>query len=211
MAASRKPSFFSASDNCPFTPNPDQHDTNGDGVGDACSQFQFPQGGVFVIGDQVNLTNGANVYFWGSQWSQNNPMSGGSAPIAFKGFEDGAAQPTCGGSWITSPGNSTSPPSTLPQYMALIVSSSISKNGTVTSGDIKKIIVVRTNPGYGPSPGHPGTGQVVASLCGPAQSVSLLNNILNSKSPLASLNDGQWLNSNAFETMGLGSRRELGF
>jgi hypothetical protein len=28
-----------------------------------------------------------NVYFWGSQWSQNNPMAGGSGPNSFKGFE----------------------------------------------------------------------------------------------------------------------------
>ncbi len=33
------------------------------------------------------------------------------------------------------------------------------------TGDVKKIIVVQTNPGYGPSPGHWGTGQVVAVLC----------------------------------------------
>ena len=107
-------------------------------------------------------------------------MSGGFAPSAFKGFEDGSAQPACGGTWTTSSGNSTSPPSTLPQYMAVIVSSSINKNGTVTSGDIKNIIVVRTNAGYGPSPGHPGTGQVVAILCSSTtQAVSLFNNLLN--------------------------------
>jgi hypothetical protein len=49
--------------------------------------------------------------------------------------------------------------------MAVIVSHSVPKNGSVISGDIKKIVIVRTNPGYGPSPGHPGTGQVVAILC----------------------------------------------
>ena len=199
-----------ATDNCPLTPNPDQRDTNGDGIGDACTQFQLPQGGVFVIGDQVNLTNGATVYFWGSQWSQNNPMSGGSAPSAFKGFEDGPAQPTCGGSWTTSSGNSTNPPSSLPQYMAVIVSSSINKNGTVTSGDIKRIIVVRTNPGYGPSPGHPGTGQVIAILCGStAQAANLFNNLLNAPNLLASVQDSQWLSG--IETTGFGSRREFGF
>jgi len=166
---------------------------------------------VFVIGDQVSLTNGATVYFWGSQWSQNNPLSGGSAPSAFKGFEDGSAQPACGGTWITSSGNSTSPPSTLPQYMAVIVSSSINKNGTVTSGDIKKIIVVRTNAGYGPSPGHPGTGQIVAILCGStAQAANLFNNLLNAPGPLASVNDSQWLGA-AVETMGFGSTRKFGF
>jgi hypothetical protein len=94
--------------------------------------------------------------------------------------------------------------------MAVIVSSSINKNGTVTSGDVKKIIVVRTNPGYGPSPGHPGTGQVVAILCGStAQAASLFNNLLNAPGTLASVKDSQWLGG--VETMGFGSRREFGF
>jgi DNA/RNA endonuclease G (NUC1) len=161
-------------DNCPFAPNPDQRDTDGDGVGDACTNYQFPVGGAFVIGDNVSLANGATVYFWGSKWAQNNPMSGGPAPSAFKGFEDSASAPTCGGVWQTTPGNSTKPPASLPQYMAVIVSSSIQKNGTVLSGDIKRIAIIRTNPGYGPSPGHPGTGQVVAVLCISNQSISWL-------------------------------------
>src|SRR5205807_6257047 len=92
-----------ACDNCPAAFNPDQRDTNGDGVGDACTPLQYPSGGLFVIGDKLSLANGATVYFWGSQWSQNNPMIGGSGPNAFKGFEDGSTQPTCGGSWTSRP------------------------------------------------------------------------------------------------------------
>lgn len=169
-------------DNCPLTPNPDQRDTDGDGVGDACTGYQFPTGGAFVIGDQVNVSGGATVYFWGSQWAQNNPMSGGSAPNAFKGFEDSAAQPTCGGTWSTTPGNSTTPPATLPQYMAVIIAHSIQQNGNVLSGDIKQIVIVRTNSGYGPSPGHPGTGKVVAVICvSSSQSASFMN-LLNQPS-----------------------------
>jgi hypothetical protein len=50
--------------------------------------------------------------------------------------------------------------------MAVIVSSHITKRGPVISGDIVHIVLVRTNPGYGPNPGHPGTGTiVVANLC----------------------------------------------
>jgi DNA/RNA endonuclease G (NUC1) len=181
-----------ATDNCQNTYNPSQRDTNGDGVGDACTAFQFPAGGMFVIGDNVSLANGTTVYFWGSQWSQNNPMSGGSAPNSFKGFEDGTSQSTCGGTWTSSPGNSSNPPSTIPQYIAVIVSSSVQKNGSTISGNIRKVIIVRTNPGYGPSPGHAGTGQIVAILCAPSLSASLTD-LLNSPEALASLTGFQWL------------------
>jgi len=93
-------------------------------------------------------------------------MSGGSGPNAFKGFEDGTALPTCGGTWLSRAGNSSNPPATVPQFMAVVVSSSIQKKGAVITGNVKKVVIVQTNPGYGPSPGHRGTGQVVATLCG---------------------------------------------
>lgn len=152
-------------DSCPSTFNPDQRDTNGDGVGDLCTPYQFAAGGQFVIGNLVNMSITSNVNFWGSQWRQNNPMSGGAAPNAFKGFENGLALPTCGSTWTSRPGNSSNPPSTVPTNMAVIVSSSVTQSGSTISGNVKKIVVVRTNPGYGPSPGKAGTGKVIAILC----------------------------------------------
>jgi len=117
-------------------------------------------GGSFVVGDQSTVLGGT-VMFSGSQWANNNSLSGGSAPDSFKGF---ASQPnsnpiSCGGTWETSPGNNFNPPLAIPDYMAVIVSSLITKNGSTISGNTLKVAVVRTNSG------DAGTGTVVGILC----------------------------------------------
>jgi hypothetical protein len=121
--------------------------------------------GSFVIGD-MNAAVGTRVTFWGAQWAKRNTLSGGAAPASFKGFEDTPPAATCGTTWSTDPGNSTPPPAgPLPTFMAVIVSSSISQSGSTISGNTVHIVIVKTNPGYEPNPGHAGTGTVVAQVC----------------------------------------------
>ncbi|HEV2687359.1 MAG TPA: hypothetical protein VGV35_02360, partial [Bryobacteraceae bacterium] len=107
---------------------------------------------------------GDTVTFWGAQWAKDNTLSGGAAPDAFKGFTD-TTPATCGGNWTSRPGNSSEPPDTVHPFIAVMVSSTITQSGDTITGDISKIVIVRTNPGYGPSPGHAGTGTVVAVVC----------------------------------------------
>jgi hypothetical protein len=122
-------------------------------------------GGAFVIGDR-NADVGSKVTYWGSKWSNQNSLSRASAPDSFKGFADSASALALnlGSSWTTRPGNSSKPPRSVPDYMAVIVSSGIQKSGSAIGGDIVKGVVVKTDPGYDDNPGHPGTGTVVANL-----------------------------------------------
>ena len=124
----------------------------------------FAQGGSFVIGDLENHS-GASVLWWGAQWWKANSMRGGSPPPSFKGFENGNSTPACGQAWTTDTGNSSNPPPTVPPLMGVIVASHITQSGSTISGDIVHIIVVRTDSGYQPDPGHPGTGKVIAQVC----------------------------------------------
>jgi hypothetical protein len=129
--------------------------------------FAFLPQGSFVIGDG-NAVVGGSVQFWGAQWAKANTLSGGPAPEAFKGFANTVSTkpPACGGSWATAPGNSPPPPQPpLPSHMGVIVSSSATKAGPVISGGIPRIVVVETEPGYGPDPGHSGTGTVEGVFC----------------------------------------------
>jgi hypothetical protein len=133
------------------------------------STVDFPPmtvaGGDFVIGD-LNAAVGTNVTFWGAQWWKLNSLSGGTAPAAFKGFEDTPPVTACGQNWTTDTGNSTPPPpGPLPAYMVIIVSSSITQSGSTISGDTAHLVLVKTNAGYAPNPGHAGTGTVVSQIC----------------------------------------------
>ena len=141
--------------------------------------------GGFVIGDisantppapmhpYTSLSNGSQVNFWGSQTWKTNQFSGvNNAPASMKGYVDNAppnlgliGNPGCGETWTSNPGNSSSPPATIPNYLIVIVASQITKSGSTESGNIVHVVVVQVEPSYGPSPGHTGWGPIVAWLC----------------------------------------------
>jgi len=49
--------------------------------------------------------------------------------------------------------------------MGVLVTDKVSKSGSVLSGNIVKIIVVKTDSGYAANPRHKGTGKIVATFC----------------------------------------------
>ena len=129
--------------------------------------FVYPLSGLsFVIGD-LSAVVGHHVTFWGAQWAKSNKLSGGSAPSAFKGFaENTTPDPAfCGGTWTSGAGGSSGPPATLPSTISVIVASSITKHGSVISGNIPQMAVINVDPGYQPDPSHPGTGTVMSVGC----------------------------------------------
>ena len=117
--------------------------------------------GYFVVGDR-DLAN-VNVNFWGAQWWKNNHLSRSSTDASFKGWASGRSAST----WTSKPGNSSSPPAgPLPAYLGVIVTSSMAKSGSTISGDVVKIVIVKTDAGYAGNPGHDGTGAVVGTVGG---------------------------------------------
>ena len=141
-------------------------------AGGACSDtnssvlvFAYTSGGNFVVGDG-GVTLGSSVTYWSSRWASANTVSSGAPPDDFKGFADHPnGAPACGTNWSTTPGNSAHPPDTVPTYTAVIVSTSVSQDAAHTTGDSAQIVIVKTDSGYAPDPGHPGTGTIVAVLC----------------------------------------------
>ena len=121
---------------------------------------------LFVIGDRQRHAIGDVVNFWGAQWWKNNPMSGfvSKGVASFKGYAN-KAEDFCGGRWESRPGNSSGPPATIPDEVAIIVTDTVLKDGPKISGTIKKILLVRHDGAYGPNPGHRGSGPVTKIIC----------------------------------------------
>jgi hypothetical protein len=133
--------------------------------------FAFPSRGAFALGDLTVASAGPSTLltWWSSGWSGLNQLSGGPAPSGFKGFAGAltpSSPPACSGTWTTAPGNSPPPVGSIPSYMGVIVPGSVTAQGSTYSGATPKIVVVKTNAGYSPNPGHPGTGTYVATYCG---------------------------------------------
>ena len=53
----------------------------------------------------------------------------------------------------------------MPRYVAVIVSARVTQSGAKVNGDTVHVAIVHTDSGYAASPGHPGTGTVVALIC----------------------------------------------
>ena len=135
--------------------------------------FAFPLRGAFTLGDNTVATAGSNrVTWWSFGWYARNSITGGVAPMSFKGFAGSISTlPTtspanfCGSSFTTRTGNSPPPVSGIPSYMGVLVTSSVTQPNSTIKGHWSEIVVVKTNPGYATSPGHPGTGTVVGTFC----------------------------------------------
>ena len=133
--------------------------------------FAFPSRGAFVLGNLSVAAVGTTttLTWWSSEWSLANSLTGGAAPMSFKGFAGNpvaSSPPACAGTWTTGPGNSPPPVGSIPSYMGVLVSTAVTKSGATLSGDTTKIVVVKTAAGYSPNPGHNGTGTYVATYCG---------------------------------------------
>jgi len=119
--------------------------------------------GAFVVGNLSAATT-STQYFWGAQWWKMNKLSGGRAPASMKGFADSPKAMSCGSVWTTRTGNSSAPPKTLTGTIEVIVSSHITQKGSVISGNIVHILMVKVST-YGHAPGHVGTGKIVGKVC----------------------------------------------
>ena len=129
----------------------------------------------FVIwGDnQPNLGGislGGDYNFWGAQWWKQITavQPGDSVPngaASFKGYADQAG--SCGSQWTAAPGNSSNPPESVGNYVSVIVTTNMFKNGPTVGGNIKEIVILRVDDpsSYVDNPGHPLTGVMVGVLC----------------------------------------------
>jgi hypothetical protein len=139
--------------------------------------YAFPTGGAFVLGDAavengLSASSPPTLTFWSPVWSRLNLLKSEPrtyGPAAFKGFATSLSRhpPACGGTWTVPAAYSAAPPSTLPHYMAVLVSSQIAQSKATISGNITRIVIVQPSPGYNYRNGRAATGIVLSTLCSP--------------------------------------------
>jgi hypothetical protein len=123
--------------------------------------YAYTAGGDFAI---APAPVGSPATFWSARWSTLNPLA--QAPNSFKGWSDSAPTPPgCASSWTTRPGDSSEPPLAVPSYVAVLETGPVSQHGSQIAGQAHGVAIVHTEDGYGPAPGHAGTGTVVAQVC----------------------------------------------
>ncbi len=116
-----------------------------------------------MIGDG-NAAVGRSVTLWGSQGKKLNTLGAGASNASFKGFAVSPTVAVAGGTFTAAPGNSAPSPASVPAYLGVIVTSTVTKSGSNITGTIAKLVVVKTNPGYEGNPGHAGTGTIIAVI-----------------------------------------------
>ena len=121
--------------------------------------YAFPQGGAYAIGDR-NATG--SVVFFDGDWAKDNPLSGGRAADDFKGFIGTA--PACHAPWTARSGEDHGKPNDndLPQYMVVVVTSSVTKSKDRITGNTVRFVIVKVNVKGGHHDAD-GTGTVVGS------------------------------------------------
>jgi phosphatidylethanolamine-binding protein (PEBP) family uncharacterized protein len=125
--------------------------------------YAFPQDGAYVIGDRSAT---GSVTFYDGDWAKDNSLSGGEAPNDFKGFAPSA--PACHAVWTAHSGDKDHgqpKDNDLPQYMAVVVSSSITKAKSSITGNTVHYVIVKVDTKGGHNE-PTGTGTVVGSVPG---------------------------------------------
>ncbi|MES1240880.1 MAG: Ig-like domain-containing protein [Acidobacteriota bacterium] len=133
----------------------------------------------FVIwgGNSAGLKLGQRVNFWGAQWASQVLQGEYEANASFKGLADPVGPihicqpnatsrsltPDC---WVSKGGQTWPPPVSVPAYIEVIVSTAIAKHGNDIYGNVAAAAVVKVDPQpeYGPVPGKPGYGVIVAVI-----------------------------------------------
>jgi hypothetical protein len=131
--------------------------------------FSYPVAPVFVVGNAAAYSS--SVTFWSPIWSRLNPLTFTPTygPINFKGFATSVSSnpPVCGGTWKAAAAYTAAPPAIIPSFLVVLVSDNITESQGTISGNIRRIVVVQTSPGYNNGHGGTGAGTIlpVADIC----------------------------------------------